>query len=102
MCPVVVPHGTIALIRVFDNTVNWPSTPWNRTCVVPLKPDPTMITFVYIGPPLGENPVKVGAASARTEALICALEAWVACAGEAGTIIRTAAAASAAALSVLL
>jgi hypothetical protein len=106
--PALVPHGTTAVIRVAESTVNVAGTPWNATLVVLVNPEPRMVTVVPIGPRLGENDVsETAATSARVAARTCTLDAFAgkaeaACAGMAGAIRSTPEAARAIAVSVLL
>jgi hypothetical protein len=108
--PVVVPHGTVAVIRVFEITLNEAGLPWKVTLVVPLNPEPVMVTLVPIGPLVGENVVTVRVPVADDAATVVVIpvaettvdEVMAACADMAGTIIRTPAAARAAAVRALL
>src|SRR5580658_3863241 len=51
--PVVVPAGTVAVIRDFETTVNVASVPLNVTLVAPVKLVPRMFTAVPAVPEVG-------------------------------------------------
>ena len=55
--PVVAPAGTVAVIRVFEFTVNVALVPLKRTRFTPVKPTPVMTTEVPITPLVGLNDV---------------------------------------------
>jgi hypothetical protein len=59
--PELAPAGTVALIWVFESTVNVAAfvVP-NLTMVAPVKPVPLIVTEVPTGPEFGENPVMEG------------------------------------------
>lgn len=45
--PLVVPEATMAVIFVFETTLKlWAFVPWNLTAVVPVKPEPLIVTTV--------------------------------------------------------
>lgn len=48
--PVAVPEGTVAVIWVFESTVNVATTPPNFTRVAPVKSVPVIVTVVPTGP----------------------------------------------------
>src|SRR3990172_9030438 len=58
---VIAPAGTVAVIWVFETTVNAAAfvVP-NLTAVAPVKPEPLIVTEVPTGPEFGENPLIVG------------------------------------------
>jgi len=66
MGPVVVPLGTVALILVFELTVNDVTVFLNLTSVALLKLVPLIVTDVPTGPLCGENDVIVGGAASAT------------------------------------
>jgi len=51
--PVVAPAGTIVRIDVADMTVKLAGVPFNRTDVVPVKPDPVMVMLAPTAPLAG-------------------------------------------------
>src|SRR5437660_8637935 len=51
--PVVAPLGTVAVICVSESTVKLAETPWKATLVVPVKPQPVMVTLVPGAPEVG-------------------------------------------------
>ena len=55
--PVVAPAGTVAVICVFEFTVNVALVPLKRTRLTPVKPTPVMTTEVPITPLIGLNDV---------------------------------------------
>jgi hypothetical protein len=55
--PVVAPAGTMAVICVFEFTVNVALVPLNRTRLAPVKPTPVITTEVPIMPLVGLNDV---------------------------------------------
>ena len=61
ICPVIAPAGTVAVICVFEATVNAAAlvVP-NLTAVAPVKPEPPIVTTVPAGPEAGENPLIEG------------------------------------------
>lgn len=66
MGPVVAPLGTVALILVFELTVNVATVFLNLTSVAPVKLVPLIVTAVPTGPLCGENDVIVGGAASAT------------------------------------
>ena len=59
----VAPAGTVAVICASETTVKFPDptlVPWNATSVVPVKPEPLIVTDVPTGPEVGENPETEG------------------------------------------
>lgn len=59
--PVSAPVGTVAVIWVFEFTVNGALTPSKRTVIVPVKLDPVSTTVDPIGPLAGANEEMTGA-----------------------------------------
>jgi hypothetical protein len=64
--PVEAPAGTVAVIWLFEFTVNVAAVRLNATAVAPQKPLPTMTTDVPVPPVGGENDVIVGATAGVT------------------------------------
>src|SRR3972149_5735547 len=61
ICPELAPAGTVALICVFETTVNAPASVGpNLTAVAPSKPVPSIVTSVPTGPEVGEKPLIEG------------------------------------------
>ena len=52
----------MAVIRVLLTTLKFAAVPWKVTAVVPVKPEPLMVTLVPTGPEVGVKLVTVGAA----------------------------------------
>jgi hypothetical protein len=65
--PVVVPAGTVALMRWLDWTLNDASTPLKVTCVAPWKLFPMTSTLVPTGPHVGAKELMVGPPLASAE-----------------------------------
>ncbi len=71
MGPVVAAVGTVAVICVFELTVNVVAVvPLNFTAVAPVKPVPVITTEVPTGPLVGLNDVIVGIGDAVTSKLV--------------------------------
>jgi hypothetical protein len=69
--PVAAPAGTVAVIFVFELTVNEADVPANLTDVAPAKPLPLIVTVVPTGPLVGENDEIVGSTNTvKSEALV--------------------------------
>lgn len=65
--PVVAPVGTVAVIDMFELTVNEVAVVvLNLTAVVPQRFVPVIVTLVPVGPAVGVNEVMVGAAAVTT------------------------------------
>src|SRR5262245_57121954 len=64
--PVVAPDGTEAVIRLSETTVNGAGVPPKSTPVVPMKPDPWIVTAVPSVPLLGMMELMTGSAKAKT------------------------------------
>jgi hypothetical protein len=60
--PVVVPAGTVAVIRALLTTLKVAALPPKVTAVAPVKPVPLTLTLVPTGPEVGAKLVTVGAA----------------------------------------
>jgi hypothetical protein len=66
MGPVVAPVGAVAVIWVSELTVNFAAVPLNLTAVVPMNPDPVIVTTVPTGPADGVSPEIAGTGDAVT------------------------------------
>jgi hypothetical protein len=67
--PDVAPAGTVAVICVFEFTTNGPLVPLNFTVVVPVKPDPEMVTDAPTAAAPGMKPLSFGS-TAKLDALM--------------------------------
>jgi hypothetical protein len=59
--PVSAPVGTLVSIRMSDTTVKLAAVPSNATADVPVKPVPSIVTAVPIGPLVGLKELMLGA-----------------------------------------
>ena len=71
MEPLSAPAGTVAVIFVFESTVNEvAATPPNSTAVAPVKPVPVTVTVVPTSPDVGEKLVTVGPDTLKLATLV--------------------------------